>query len=121
MTDQATPAEVRLTDGLGPLVERLRAYPADPLLCDDYSSAMLEAADEIERLRECLQWLLAGQHRTLRAPEPGQDARGHGRHRRAKESTHEKMIASFFIARLPRHSYEKMVGRVGLEPTTKGL
>ena len=57
MTDQATPAEVRLTDGLGPLVERLRAYPADPLLCDDYSSAMLEAADEIERLRECLQWL----------------------------------------------------------------
>jgi len=33
------------------IVERLRAYPADPMLCGDYSDAMLEAADEIERLR----------------------------------------------------------------------
>jgi len=45
-----------------PLVERLRAYPADELLSDDYSTAMLEAADEIERLRECLQWLQARHH-----------------------------------------------------------
>ncbi len=48
MTDQATPAKVRLTDGLGPLVERLRAYPADQTLCDDYCSAMLEAADMLD-------------------------------------------------------------------------
>ena len=57
MTDDATPGNVRLNAGLGPnapLVERLRTYPADPLLCDDYSAAMLEAADELERLREAL-------------------------------------------------------------------
>ncbi len=33
-----------------PLVERLHAYTADPTLYDDYCNAMLEAADEIERL-----------------------------------------------------------------------
>ena len=37
-----------------PLAERLRAYPADPLLCDDYSTAMLEAADELDQLMQTL-------------------------------------------------------------------
>ena len=56
MTEEATPAKVRLTDGLGPmsperdLVERLRLMSRRwhwPLLGD-------EAADEIERLRATL-------------------------------------------------------------------
>lgn len=33
------------------LVVRLRTYVADMSLCSDYCDAMLEAADEIERLR----------------------------------------------------------------------
>lgn len=42
-----------MTDKQEPdIVERLRKYPADPTMCDDYSAAMLDAADEIERLRE---------------------------------------------------------------------
>lgn len=41
-----------MTDKQEPdIVERLRKYPADPTMCDDYSAAMLDAADEIERLR----------------------------------------------------------------------
>lgn len=53
MTDQATPAKVRLTDGLGPLVERL-LNEAD--LCrndgaDDIAALLDEAVAEIGVLR----------------------------------------------------------------------
>lgn len=34
MTNDATPAKVRLTDGLGPLVERLTACSEDPMWAD---------------------------------------------------------------------------------------
>lgn len=38
-------------DELGSLPERLRAYSADTMLCDEYAEAMQYAATEIERLR----------------------------------------------------------------------
>lgn len=39
-----------LERGVRPLTERLRAYSADTMLCDDYADAMQDAADEIDRL-----------------------------------------------------------------------
>lgn len=51
MNNDSPPAKVRLTDGLGPLVERLRTRPTG----DPYLHMMVhEAADEIERLRVAL-------------------------------------------------------------------
>ena len=73
MTDQATPAKVRLTDGLGALVARLTACADDPMWADhaEVSKALLrKAAQALEEADA-----LAGHYMAQRDEERGRMAR----------------------------------------------
>ena len=73
MTDQATPAKVRLTDGLGALVARLTACAEDPMWADhaEVSKALLrKAAQALEEADA-----LAGHYMAQRDEERGRMAR----------------------------------------------
>ena len=65
MIEKPKPAPVVVPPVQRAVVERLLSFPADPLLCDDYSTAMLDAAAEINRLNAQRRELQAERERLL--------------------------------------------------------